>query len=80
MMHQPLVSFKEGCAFFWRITTPFRTFLRSSGLPFLTLQRTKSPGEQFLAETRLQNLAPGMVEPQYWDNPSINWGFLPSTV
>merc|ERR1719498_800776 len=34
-------------AFFWRITTPLSTFFLSSGLPFFTLQRTKSPGEQF---------------------------------
>merc|ERR1719428_1832020 len=29
---------------FCRTITPFRTFLRSSGLPFLTVTRTMSPG------------------------------------
>ena len=35
-------------AFFWRMTTPFKTFFLNSGLPFFTLHRTRSPGEQFL--------------------------------
>merc|ERR1719284_2267821 len=33
--------------FFWRITTPFKTFFRNSGLPFLHVQSTMSPGPQF---------------------------------
>lgn len=35
-------------AFFWRMTTPFKTFFLNSGLPFFTLHSTRSPGEQFL--------------------------------
>merc|ERR1719382_454752 len=34
-------------AFFWRITTPFNTFFLSSGLPFLHVHNTMSPGPQF---------------------------------
>merc|ERR1719408_1115289 len=32
-------------AFFWRITTPLSTFLRNSGLPFLQVHSTMSPGD-----------------------------------
>merc|ERR1719215_289925 len=31
----------------WRITTPFSTFLRNSGFPFLQVHKTISPGAQF---------------------------------
>merc|ERR1740121_664730 len=34
-------------AFRWRMTTPFKTFFLSSGLPFLHVHRTMSPGPQF---------------------------------